>query len=298
MATGVHFEEVGCGLYLLRVPFSGSWAGVYLVRRGDRVYLLDSGASAAGVDDCLVPALGALGLGVGDVTALLHTHTHGDHVGGNYRLRELGLRRCVSYAGSVVKLRDPLRYSKLIRAAFPAHSPAPPAVLRGIDVDAVMQDGESLDGLRLLHSPGHDSDTVCYLDEASGTLLTGDSLQGNGTILQGSALYMDLPSYVRSIERLQAEKIQRVVMGHAYLPWDEPVIAGAAKVRAFLAANLAIVAANGRRIAAWYSEGVRDLPELSRRLIASCDGRPPEYLFLTMYTVREHLRAMGVMPAC
>lgn len=294
MSAAVHFEKVGPGIYLLRVPFSSAWSGVYLVRRGERAYLLDSAASAEGVDNCLVPALAELGLTPSTVTALLHTHTHGDHVGGHYRLRELGLRRCVSYAGSVAKLRDPLRYNKLIRAAFPAHSSPPAAVLLGIEADVVMQDGESLDGLRLLHCPGHDSDSVCYLDEAGGTLLTGDSLQGNGTKLQGCALYMDLPGYVRSIERLQNEKIERVVMGHPYLPWEEPVVEGVAQVRAFLADNLAIVAENGRRIAAWYGEGVRDLPELARRLITSRGNRLPEFLFLTMYTVREHLRAMGV----
>lgn len=99
------------------------------------------------------------------------------------------------------KLADPLKYSRLIRATFPAYSPEAPASLRGVTADALLDEGGTLAGyLRLVTTPGHDTDTVCWLDERSGTLITGDSLQLNGTVTQGIALVMDLPGYLATLK--------------------------------------------------------------------------------------------------
>ena len=84
----VNFEKIAEGLYLLRLPFSGIWAGVYL-HVGREVALIDSGPDAQGVDTYILPALRRLGLAPRDITLLLNTHTHGDHVGGHFRLKEL-----------------------------------------------------------------------------------------------------------------------------------------------------------------------------------------------------------------
>lgn len=85
-----HFEWIDGETALLKTPFCGSWSGVVLIRRksGERI-LIDSGASADAVDGCLIPALKEEGITLDDLTALLCTHTHGDHVGGHFRLREL-----------------------------------------------------------------------------------------------------------------------------------------------------------------------------------------------------------------
>lgn len=73
--------------------------------------------------------------------------------------------------------------------------------------------------MRLVTTPGHDTDTVCWLDERSGTLITGDSLQLNGTVTQGIALVMDLPGYLATLKKLKQLPIRRIVAGMIICPW-------------------------------------------------------------------------------
>ena len=281
------FEEVTENIQLLKIPFAGIWTGCALVRRNGRTLLIDSGADAAGVDNVILPALKEQGLEPRDIDWLLATHTHGDHVGGHARLRELGVKAIAIYEKSADKLRDPLKYNIAIRAVFPEHSAPPAKVLRGVEPDRLLADGEAVEGLRLIAAPGHDTDTVVWYDEDSGTLLTGDSIQGNGTATLGCALYMDLPAYEETLRKLAALPVRRVVAGHPFFPWGEAVIPD---TRA-LDDSLALVAEYDERIRA---QQERTLPERTAALIASLGGPQPEYLFLGMYTVREHLRRLGL----
>ena len=267
------FEKIAPGIALLKTPFGNVWSGVYLVR-GEWNLLIDSGATSAIVDDCILPALRLEGLKVEQIDWLLCTHTHGDHVGGHHRLNELGVK-CGVIAGGEAKLRNPLAYSRKIRNTFPEYSPAPPADLRGVEPDWIFHDGDRIDRLRVIATPGHDSDCVSFLDEESGTLLCGDSLQWNGTSAQGCALYMDLPAYRSSIERLKRNTIGNIVPVHDYIGGNS------------LDAALEII-----RFYDTFIQANRQLPmaQIARRLIGEIGGTVPEYLFLPLYTVREHLK--------
>jgi len=282
MKEAVFFEETAGDLYLLKIPFAGIWTGVYLVKR-DRNILIDSGLNADGVDSVILPALRKLDLDVKDIDLLLCTHTHGDHIGGHARLKQLGIAKIGVYAGGAEKIRDPLKYNKRIRSAFPEYSSPSPAVLDGVEPDLVFDDGAKISGLQLIASPGHDSDCVCFYDTETKTLLTGDSVQGNGTITQGCALYMDLPDYEASLNKLQKFDIAQVITGHPFLPWNKECMKGKKaftdclellkKYDTFLQENAGM-----------------PLPELSACLIRHLNGSVPEKLFLAMYTVREHLK--------
>ena len=84
----LHFEELYPDIYLLKVPFSGLWTGVVLIR-GDENCLIDSGAKDTDVDQYLLPALEELGMDLQAIKWLLNTHSHGDHIGGHARIRNL-----------------------------------------------------------------------------------------------------------------------------------------------------------------------------------------------------------------
>ncbi|NLO37610.1 MAG: MBL fold metallo-hydrolase [Clostridiaceae bacterium] len=284
----MQFVEAVPGIKVLRTPFSGSWSGVTLVR-GNENLLIDSGASATVVDEVIVPALQAEGLTVGDISWLLNTHCHGDHIGGHARLRQLGVKNIATITCSADKLGHPLIYSRQIRARFPEHSPPPPAVLNGVEADLLLNDGDLIGRLRLIHTPGHDTDTVSWLDEQTGTLICGDSLQANGTELQGVGFYQDLPAYRATLERLTGMKIDNLVAGHDYLPYGALAI-GPAAVSAFLSGCLAITYQYDREIKNLWTQGVQDPVTLAKRLIQTVNGQEPAYLFLPLYTVTEHIK--------
>lgn len=284
-----HFEWIDGETALLKTPFCGSWSGVVLIRRksGERI-LIDSGASADAVDGCLIPALKEEGITLDDLTVLLCTHTHGDHVGGHFRLRELRPDLPIGvYESGADKLRDPLKYNKQIRAPFPQYSPPPSAGLRGVEPNFLCHDGEIVHGLKILSTPGHDSDCICLLDTAGGTLIAGDSIQGNGTELQGCGLCMDLPGYRRALRRLLSEPVRTVVCGHAYLPWKEAVLKGE-KARKMIEEALELTEKYGIIIREALNRGITDPAEEAVYLIRALGGTMPPYLFMALFTVREY----------
>jgi glyoxylase-like metal-dependent hydrolase (beta-lactamase superfamily II) len=81
---------------------------------------------------------------------------------------------------------------------------------------SVLSDGDivDIDGspLRVIHTPGHASNHLCYLME-SGLLFTGDHL------MQGSTVVIAPPDghmgdFLRSLRRLQTEPVSRLAPGH------------------------------------------------------------------------------------
>ncbi len=61
------------------IPFAG-----LLIRTGDRVVLMDTGAGGLGPDTGELPAnLKAAGVELEDIDIIIHSHAHRDHVGGN-----------------------------------------------------------------------------------------------------------------------------------------------------------------------------------------------------------------------
>ncbi len=285
------FERVADHVYRLRVPFPGSWTGVTLVR-GDVNILVDSGGCAETVDSAILPALERLGMSLADIGWLALTHIHGDHVGGCARLKALSPElKIAAYVDSSARLCDPLAYSRQIRARFPDHSPAAPAVLDGVKMDRALRDGQSLGPLRLLHTPGHDTDSCSYLDTRTQTLITGDSLQLNGTASQGCALLMDVPAYRATLERLMALPVECIVCGHHYLPLGDSAV-GRGNVRRFLAECLACFAQDRGFVAGMAAAGETDPAAIARALIQHIGGTMPDYLFLPMYTVSGYL-ALG-----
>jgi hydroxyacylglutathione hydrolase len=280
------FRQVAGTIHLLESPFAGLWSGIYLSTRGLNI-LIDSGANAETVDKCLIPALKAMGLELNDIDILLNTHCHGDHIGGHFRIRELSKLKIATFHGSLDKLRDPLKYSKLIRARFPEFSPPPPPVLLGVEPDILLEDGEKIGPLKLIHTPGHDSDCICLLDEADGTLISGDSIQGAGTPMQGVGLYMSLPNYRDALGKLLKMDIERLAFGHHFQPFG-PLVEGRGNVRESLGKCLSLTELYDRLMEAARLAGARSLPDAARRTLKEIGEREPPYLFLALHTLSEH----------
>ena len=283
------FIRLAPDVYRLAVTFPGCWAGATLVTGRENI-LVDTGGCAETVDSDIVPALTQLGLTPKDIHWMAITHIHGDHVGGCARLKELNPQMKVAvYVDSRDRMLDPLKYSKAIRATFPQYSPAAPAVLDGVKPDLLLTDGRKLGDLRLLHTPGHDTDACCYLDERTMTLITGDSLQLNGTVSQGCALLMDAQGYEKTLRRLLEMPICNIVCGHPYLPLGADAI-GPEASRKYLEACLACAKHDEGFVHGMMAAGVTDPAEIARALIREVGGKEPAYLFLPLYTVTEYMK--------
>ena len=282
------FEQVDRNLYYLKIPFGPVFTSVTLLT-GPEPILADTGATEADVDGYIVPALRELGLSVRDLSYVTVTHCHGDHLGGLSRLRELSDRfRLAVFEKSAPKVADPVPYAIRIRTAFPEYSPAPQSFLKGVPADLSLKEGELIGGrLQILHTPGHDDDCVSLFDTETGTLLTGDSLQGNGTVSQGVGFYQSLPDYLLTLCKLtKRTDVERLLLGHDY-DGIGYLVSGKEAVSKALSYAADRIGVYHRFI----RENVAmELPELARSLILAEGCGMPEKLFMAFYTVREHLR--------
>lgn len=129
----------------------------------------------------------------GRIDAVLVTHTHKDH--------SPAATVIAAQTAAVVMGRAPPDDGRQDADFAPAR---------------VLNDGDTLDvdvgRLRVLHTPGHASNHLCYM-LASGLIFTGDHL------MQGSTVVIappdgDMSEYLRSLRRLQHEPVRRIAPGH------------------------------------------------------------------------------------
>ena len=281
-----HFEEIVKDVYVMKTPFSIVWTGVVLVR-GSKNFLIDSGADAPEV--YVIPALRELGMDISDIDWLLNTHCHGDHITGHYDLATKYSMKVATFEGGVTALTDPASNAVRIRTKFPEHSPAPQSWLRGVTPKLTLRDGEVLEGrLKLLHTPGHDGDCVCWYDIPTGTLITGDSLQGNGTPTQGIGFYQSLDDYRYTLDKLRALGAKNIILGHEYDGLGDFIL-GEKRVAEALDCCSEKTELYGKLIEDYLNEGMCDPAEMAVRLISEVGCGMPEKLFLALYTVTNHI---------
>lgn len=284
------FEKVVDGIYVLKIPFSVVWTGVILVT-GEKNFLIDSGSEPP--EKYLIPALGEMGMSLDDIDWLLNTHCHGDHITGHYDLVDKYGLKVATFEGGAGALTDPASNAVRIRTKFPEYSPAPQSWLRGVVPTKLLADGEILEGrLQVIHTPGHDHDCVCWYDIPTKTIITGDSLQGNGTPTQGIGFYQSLSEYLSSLGKLASVDIDNIILGHDY-DGIGGVVLGKENSREALLYCGKMVVMYDKLVRQYLSEGLSDPAEMATRMINEIGCGMPEKLFLALYTVTNHLNKIN-----
>ena len=250
-------EPIRPGMYQIRTPFDRTGTVFLYLLKGDRIALIDSGASDS-PETVLESALKGIGLSLADVDLILNTHAHLDHSGGNSEMKRrskaqihvhrLDLPLAESNDAQVEYHVGPLR-----RLEYPAealqerteHVRRNAGEAAGADV--VLLGGELIDlgrgiCLRAIHCPGHTPGHLVYHWESEGILFTADAVQGQGARPGSYPYYFDAPRYRRSLVTLAQMDCRMLCLGHAYhggtlvnLP-----IRKEAEARAFLQASLQV----------------------------------------------------------
>jgi glyoxylase-like metal-dependent hydrolase (beta-lactamase superfamily II) len=168
------------------------------------------------------PASSVSALDALEPRALLLTHIHLDHAGATGVLvrRHPELVVYVHEAGAP-HLVDP---SKLLRSAERLYgdrmeelwgevAPVPEANIRAL------RGGETVDGFRVAHTPGHASHHVCYLHEATGDAYVGDVggvriPPSDHTVAPTPPPDIDVEAWMRSIDTVAEWRPERLCLTH------------------------------------------------------------------------------------
>ncbi len=175
-------------------PMTGPGTNTYVLGEQGSV-VIDPGPESAAHVDNILQATGGI------VNYVLVTHTHRDH-------SPAAMQLCAQTGAQSVGMAPP----------------QPPYQDTSFQPDYVPADGELLQlddvVLRVVHTPGHASNHLCYLLERQQMLFTGDH------VMQGSTVVIpppdgDMAAYMSSLEKVQALSLSSIAPGHGAV-MDDP----------------------------------------------------------------------------
>ena len=152
-----------------------------------------------------------------EITTVILTHFHTDHIGGVKALKDAapGLKIAVheADAGYVAGTIPLPRYPGLQGLVVGLFSWLIPAIF---PPDIILKDGDRIEGLTCIHLPGHTPGSIGLLDEGSKTLFAGDLLRSDGTTLSEGpgAFSLDVAASRESIGKIALLEFDTLLIGH------------------------------------------------------------------------------------
>ncbi|MCH8309585.1 MAG: MBL fold metallo-hydrolase [Chloroflexi bacterium] len=189
------------------------WSRAYLIE-GDTLALVDSGLPWN--SGTVIKYIRKIGRKPEELSHLLITHAHPDHTGSAGRLSRKTGAQVVAHSADTSHRGDGTSLSYM--GIFGSLS-IPVPFLERIPVTTLVEEGDVLPiagGVRVIHTPGHTSGSVCFLEEGTGTLFSGDTIFSDGKRISRSVPFpgYDAESYRASLTRLATLDFEAVCGGH------------------------------------------------------------------------------------
>ncbi len=150
-----------------------------------------------------------LGLGPEDIDIVLNTHEHCDHVGGNLYLQESSLIGAYKYSAVKILYGD----DEVMRCRHHGEPFPGSRVHLWLNNADIINAGSWM--LKVIHTPGHTSGSMCLYEPRRRILFSGDTLFANGT---ASNIYDSgsLGEYFNSLRLLKTLKVDLLLPGHGW----------------------------------------------------------------------------------
>lgn len=208
---------------------SVKFSKAYLIE-GETLTLVDAGLPWHG--RTVLRYIASIGRKPEELSHILVTHRHPDHTGGIKHITKKTGAAVIAHSADTRERRGgnpTLGYMGIFGAL-----PVPMPFLGRMPVVTPVQDGELLSiggGVRVIHTPGHTSGSVCFLDESTKTLFSGDTIFSDGTRISRSVPFpgYDDQAYRDSLRRLASMDFAAVCGGHG-----RPLLDGGAGILAEL----------------------------------------------------------------
>ncbi len=227
---------------LERIPVSDSWFEVYRVA-GGVFAIYEPHQAEETIGYLIVGEQRALqfdtGMGISDIKKIvgeltrlpvivLNSHTHDDHVGGNWEFDDIyGMDTGFTRKNSLGSREDAQEEiaADQICGALPKGFDPKSYVTHPWTIKHIMHDGDRFDlggrTVEVIATPGHTPDAISLLDRANGLLFTGDTYYPAPIWLYRPET--DLDAYAASIRKLAALAPQiKLVLGAHNVPVASP----------------------------------------------------------------------------
>lgn len=192
----------------------------FMVIAEEQLTLVDTGmpgSSARAVD-----FIRRLGRSVEEISSVIITHNHFDHIGGVPELRRVARftvaahRAGLADAGTEPPYPEGMRRLLRIPLLYPVRRRF---VLEPGDVDLHLEGGEvlgPLGGLHVVHTPGHTPGSISLYSPRHRLLMVGDALQRRRRYLRlpVKMVSTDLPRALASVKQMAELDVDIILFGH------------------------------------------------------------------------------------
>jgi glyoxylase-like metal-dependent hydrolase (beta-lactamase superfamily II) len=177
-----------------------------------QICLIDSGVVSS--ENVIFDYMGKIGLKPDDISLLILTHSHPDHIGSVKSIKEKSGCKVAAHSGEKSWIED-IDLQAKERSVPNFHS----LVEGSVNVDEILKDGDILDlgenlTVKIIHTPGHSEGSISLLMEENGVLITGDVIPIKGDL----PIYDDFRASIQSIEKLREIEGINILLAS----WDDP----------------------------------------------------------------------------
>lgn len=200
---------------------------VYLVENQDKLILIDTGMPRN--DKKITKYIETLNRNPTDVSTIVLTHFHIDHVGTAKKLKEETNAKIAVHeldADFVSGKRSPPKPKNLMFKALSSVVHAEP-----VEVDMPLKEGDMVGDLMIIHTPGHSDGSIALFDKDRKVMFVGDTIRFSGGKLEGPPEHftLDMDKAKESIGKISIYEFDIMLSGHG-----EPLVVDASKkVREF-----------------------------------------------------------------
>lgn len=185
-------------------------SNAYLVEDMGKLILIDTGTP--GNEKKITEEIQKTGHKLTDVSTIVLTHWHVDHVGSLKKMKELTNAKVAVHkadADFVAGKKPQPKSDNLLIRLYLAVVKAKP-----VDVDLILKDGDKVGRLIVIHTPGHSEGSIALLDSERKVLFVGDTLVTKNGAIKLPPLILDQAKERTSIEKLSTLNFDILLSGH------------------------------------------------------------------------------------
>lgn len=185
---------------------------VYLVEDAGKLILIDTGLPRS--DKKIVKYIESLGRKPSDVSTIVLTHFHIDHIGTAKKMKEITNAQVAVHevdADFVAgKKATPKPKNLMFKALSSIVKPAP------VEPDLLLKDGDKVGRFIVIHTPGHSEGSISLLDSERKVMFAGDAIRFMDGKLTGppEQFTLDMDKAKNSIRKISMFDFDVLLSGH------------------------------------------------------------------------------------